>query len=976
MTQTTKVDGELGTVMSRSLLVQFMQRRATVSNKGGSMNGHLSLYGRGTVRLACLVALTFALLGLMEGRPAAAATISATPSSTEPYRACPVATPGHLECEEIVEPAAYDLARSALGKISPEEEGTGELGGWSPANLKSAYKLPATGGVGETVAIVDAWNYPDAEADLKFYREHYKLYYKGTETACTRANTCFKKINQIGESSESETATLYPKAKEGKGEKEVLEKKAEVGWAKEMSLDLDMVSAVCPECKLLLVEANNEIENSEKVYNLNIAENEAASLKPAVISNSWGSEGEYSSQTGEDVYYNHPGVPIVFSGGDKGYGPKYPATSPYVISAGGTQLKQALNTRKWSEEVWHNEPEPGDSTGSGCSQYEEKPSWQTDGDCSKRTENDVSAVAYNLSAYDSDERTTEAERWKTRTGTSASTPIIAGIDALASSATKLLGADAFYKKPGMLFDITVGNDGTCTPPAEKEYLCTAEMGYDGPTGSGTPDSAFESIVPGAATGLVTKAGAEEATLNGIVNPNGLATKFYFEYGTTKSYGTKTAEVSAGSGTSDVEESKVITSLTENAKYHFRLVTVNSDGTSDGLDQVFSTPLVPPKNTVLPVASPETPDQAVPEATTTGTWTGVPTGYEYQWERCNTTGGECGAIAGATNSKYTPVEADVEHTLVVKVTAKNAAGSNSARSKATNKVKPIGQITEYSLPAGSDPFGITAGPDGNLWFTDCGTGKIGKITTSGTITEYLLPAGGCAGEITAGPDGDLWFTNQGAQSIGKITTSGTVTEYALPANSDPEGITAGPDGNLWFADVLTSKVGKITTSGTVTEYALPAESYPEEITAGPDKNLWFTTWQTSKIGKITTSGTITEYSLPAASYPYGITTGPDGDLWFTKYGNRKIGKITTSGTITEYTARPPGEYSRGIIAGPDGNLWFTSWFEGTIGRITTSGAVTEYALANEESDPTRIAVGADDNVWFTENETNKIGKITP
>ncbi len=271
------------------------------------------IHNRGAGCLACLVVLAAALAALVGGRPAAAATTSSTPSSTEPYRACPVPTPGYYECEEIVEPAAYVEAKSVLGQISPEEEGTGELGGWSPENLKSAYKLPAKGGKSETVAIVDAYNYPDAEADLKVYREQYKLYYNATETACTRKNECFQKINQKGESSESETASIYPEPN--------------AGWAKEMSLDMDMVSAVCPECKLVLVEANN---NSGGLGDpLDLAEDEAAAFKEGtkfpgtnVISNSWGSSGEHSSEAEEDVYFDHPGVQIVFAGGDSGYGPK------------------------------------------------------------------------------------------------------------------------------------------------------------------------------------------------------------------------------------------------------------------------------------------------------------------------------------------------------------------------------------------------------------------------------------------------------------------------------------------------------------------------------------------------------------------------------------------------------------------------------------------------------------------------------
>jgi len=532
---------------------------------------------------------------------------------------------------------------------------------------------------------------------------------------------------------------------------------------------------------------------------------------------------------------------------------------------------------------------------------------------------------------------------------------------------------------GKLFDITEGHNYSVLGGSCGSYLCEAKVGYDGPTGNGTPDGAFAltgaPVVTTEAATSITKTGA---TLNGTVNPDGVETKYYFQYGTSESYGKTTAEESAGSGTSNVKESKAITGLTAGTKYDFRIVATNTNKeTTDGANKVFTTLPNAPENITLPVASPEAPDQAVPESSTTGTWTNSPTGYEYKWERCNATGGECATISGATSSKYTPVEADVGHTLVVTVTAKNSGGSTSVRAKATNPVKPIGEITEYSLPSGSEPFGITNGPDGNVWFTDCGTGKIGKITPSGTITEYAVASGECPGEIAKGPDGNLWFTAGGTggekEVVGKITTSGTVTEYSLPSKSSPEGITAGPDGNMWFTEVVPSKIVKITTSGTMTEYSLPAESYPEEITAGPDGNLWFPTWGTSKIGKITTSGTITEYSLPKENEPYGITTGPDNNLWCTAWGSGYIRKITTSGTITNYYT---GYSTRGITAGPDGNLWFTTWGSTLIGRLTTSGVMTEYALPAGSVVVPRVTAGPDDNIWFTNNKLNKIGKITP
>jgi len=474
--------------------------------------------------------------------------------------------------------------------------------------------------------------------------------------------------------------------------------------------------------------------------------------------------------------------------------------------------------------------------------------------------------------------------------------------------------------------------------------------------------------PLATTEAASAVKSTEATLNGTVNPESLETKYSFQYGLTTSYGKETSAVSAGSGTSNVKESKTITGLEAGKAYYFRIVATNATGTTDGEGLTFGAP----GNTAVPTVSLSTPDQNVPETSTTGTWINSPTSYSYQWERCNASGGECKEISGATSSTYTPVEADVEHTLLVKVTAKNEVGSNSASSAATSKVKPIGQITEYSLPSGSQPIGITEGSGGDLWFTDNGTNKVGKTTTSGTITEYSLPAGSEPGGIVAGPDKNLWFAE--TKDIGKITTSGTVTEYSLPAGSNPYEIAAGSDSNLWFTDNGTGKIGKITTSGTITEYSLPAGSDPNGIAAGPDKNLWFTNEGTGKIGKITTSGTVTEYSLPSGSAPSGIAAGSDGNLWFADSGTGKIGKTTTSGTITEYSL-PSGSSPYGITSGSDGNLWFADDGTSKIGKITTSGTITEYSLP-VGSNPNRIAGGPDDNLWFTDKGTGKIGKIVP
>jgi virginiamycin B lyase len=283
------------------------------------------------------------------------------------------------------------------------------------------------------------------------------------------------------------------------------------------------------------------------------------------------------------------------------------------------------------------------------------------------------------------------------------------------------------------------------------------------------------------------------------------------------------------------------------------------------------------------------------------------------------------------------------------------------------------ITEYPVRL-SSPQGITAGPDGALWFTEA-VGQIGRITTSGVITQYSVPTydSGPQG-ITAGPDGALWFTEQFGNKIGRISTAGIVTEYPVPtAGCQPFGIAAGPDGALWFTEAFGDKIGSITTAGVIVEHLVPtAGSQPYGIAAGPDGALWFTEQSGNKIGRITTAGTITEYPVPTAnSYPFGITAGPDRALWFTENG--KIGRIASGGGIAEYAVSSPFSSLPGIVAGPDGALWFTEWKGSKIWRITTAGVATQYPVSTERSQPYGIAAGPDGALWFTELHGNKIAR---
>ena len=503
---------------------------------------------------------------------------SLTPSDAEPSAVCRPPVKGGFVCESVDVPTrtakAQALAESLFGlgpepAFSPRYEGSGEEGGFSPKDLQEAYKLPATGGSGQTVAIVDAYDDPNAESDLAAYRSHYGL------PACTKANGCFKKVNQKGEEAN------YPAA--------------EAGWAVEMSLDLDMVSAICSGCHISLVEAENSGENANHEVNLFVADEEAAKLSTTTeVSNSW-SSGEWSTESEADKYFDHPGIPITAAAGDKGYGVGYPAASPDVIAVGGTALSKTSDTRKWVEEAWSG-------SGGGCSQYESKPSWQSDAKCSHRMDDDVAAVASPstpVSLYDSYETSGypyySTSHWLLVGGTSVATPIIAAVEAHSSSTKRSMGAEAFYKDQGSLFDVAWASNSSCTSRFEEihwcdehEYFYRAEAGYDGPTGNGTPD--FDpSEAPSVAASPAKVVSATAVTLTGSVNPQGKETHYQFEYGLTTAYGSSVpaSPASAGSGTSDALVSQGLTGLKSETTYHYRLVASNSSGTTDGEDRTFS-----------------------------------------------------------------------------------------------------------------------------------------------------------------------------------------------------------------------------------------------------------------------------------------------------------------------------------------------------------------------------------------------------
>ena len=344
---------------------------------------------------------------------------------------------GKVRCHAIV-------VTNSLGSptVSPGPRGL------TPAVLRDAYQLPATtAGAGQVIAIVDAYDDPRAAIDLAAYRTQFHL---GT---CNNrgAAPCFRKVNQRG-------GAPLPRANEG--------------WAGEISLDLDMASAICPRCRLLLVEAD-----SSSVADLGLAEDAAARLGASVISNSFGGPESIGSAA-TAAHFHHPGVAIVASSGDDGFGTNFPASSGDVTAVGGTTLRSCGTAHGWTEQAWSG-------SGSGCSTIIARPRWQIVPQCRMRAVADVAAVAdpaTGVAVLDS-YPLNGAGGWMVMGGTSAASPIIAGIWALAGNAASAgPGASHIYAHQTSLYDVKSGSNGICA----LSILCTAGIGFDGPSGLGAP----------------------------------------------------------------------------------------------------------------------------------------------------------------------------------------------------------------------------------------------------------------------------------------------------------------------------------------------------------------------------------------------------------------------------------------------------------------------------------------------------------
>jgi len=396
---------------------------------------------------------------VLTGAAAAVCVLAAVPASAQPAPApldrgdrdavhdvCGAPGPGNAHCHA-------KLRFGADG--TPHASSTPVAGSYGPVDLRSAYALPAAGGApgsGPVVAVVDAYDNPNVEADLNVYRTQYGL------GRCTSASGCFAKLNQRGQA-------VGGRVKAPAGN---------VGWGQEIAIDVEMAAAVCPACRIVLVEAD-----SNSFANLAAGVDAAVAAHAVAVSNSYGA-GEFNGELTYDAHYRHPGVAVTVSSGDAGYGAEYPASSQYVVAVGGTSLTRTATARGWSETAWS-------SAGSGCSAYVPQPAWQTTAmtGCATRALSDVSAVAdpyTGVAVYDS-YGSSRGRNWYVFGGTSVASPIVAAVYALAGNTASADPRSFPYQNATALNDVVGGSNGSCGVAV----LCTAGTGWDGPTGLGTPN---------------------------------------------------------------------------------------------------------------------------------------------------------------------------------------------------------------------------------------------------------------------------------------------------------------------------------------------------------------------------------------------------------------------------------------------------------------------------------------------------------
>ncbi len=709
-------------------------------------------------------------------------------------RACSVSQPFVASCGAQV---VSNTAGTPLAAGSPP------AGAYGPGQFSTAYSLPTSAPAQLTIGIVDAYDDSKIASDLATYSAQYGL------PPCTTSNGCFKKVNQKG-------GTSYPRSNSG--------------WALEIALDVEVAHAICQNCKILLVEAS-----SSSFTNLGAAENEAIKLGADVVSNSWGGS-EFSSETQYDTsYFHHPGVPLVFASGDNGYGVEYPAASQYVTAVGGTTLNVDSSNHYAGETAWTD-------AGSGCSQYEPKPGWQTDSGCSKRAVADVAADAdpnTGAAVYDSVSYSGQTG-WFQVGGTSLATPLVAAVYALTGNPSGVTFGSQPYANPNALNDVVTGSNGSCGT----SYLCTAGPGFDGPTGLGTPNGlgAFTAAGGQASVGApVLSLSTHDA--NDFVSTTSPTTVYYNPFGSNT--GSFTVSASVGSGTTSVLFPTVFGTDGGPVSGSSFATTYNWDSSATAAGS-YNVTASNGSQTSSPSSFTVRQDQTPP--VTTATCNGV----------ANCAGSYAGDVtvalsstdagAGVNATEYSidgapyilysgpfhvPAGSTVEFYSVDNVQNKEKVESVTATAGAVSSgsIALVRQSTASASSASTLNVAITSGGNDALVATIAlnagGSASVSSVTDSTGAVWTKGPIGYLSGVNTRV---EIWY-RLGASAVTRVTVKLSTTKSVAATVSEWSGVGTIVDGQAGgsSASATTAQTPTLATTNAV-DLLVGAVNYPSSVTA--------------------------------------------------------------------------------------------------------------------------------------------------
>ena len=822
---------------------------------------------------------------------AQASAVSPLPTSDYTVQSvCAAPAPGHAGClaqllvAETAAARAYThplgVTRSHLITAAKASEG---VYGLRPQDLRGAYfpgeQPDAPVSEPQTIALVDAYDDPNAETDLEVYDHEFSL------PRCTEANGCFKKVNQEGETGDPPIASSEREQEEADG------------WALETSLDIEMAHAVCQDCHIVLVEADNA-ENAS----LEAAEDTAAGKIGATeISNSWGGEEPLV----DSAAFDHPGIVITAAAGDDGYlnwdasreeveggvkigGVDYPASSPHVVAVGGTSLtlSSPAETRR-SETVWND-------GGGGCSLSFKAQVWQSEvldwssvgcgtGSESKRAVADVAADAdpyTGVAVYDSVPyvragsglKNASVIGWTPIGGTSVASPIIASMFALAGGSHGVeYPARTLYSHLGSagLYDITEGGNGECnddyssgctgsmsplsvTDCGQGVLICNAAPGYDGPSGVGAPNG-IEAFKParqhtggGPETPITEACGGPigaggEQRVCGKLNPGASAKAgYYFAYnrGTSCTGGKETEPMPEVEGQA-IAVSGELTGLEPATQYAYCLIATDASGETSGRALTFTTESVAPKEPETRSATSITSESATLEGKLRAEPGRTSWYFEYAaGESCTGTGAKTTPEAQDTmlnepdvvSAAIGALQPDTEYTACL--VAKNSSGSTPGPEVTFKTLLPKPAVLSESA-SGETRTGVqlsgSVNPENSLafyWF------EYGTSASYGSSTGEAQ-AGSGFGEVAVGPStvGELepgtTYHYRLVVSNGSGTTDGEAEMFTTLPDTPPIVSTGAASGISEHAATLSATVdpqGLPSTYefelGTSTSYGIP------------------------------------------------------------------------------------------------------------------------------------------------------------